>query len=247
MPHEFKVTKEIALDASPEQVWEAVATGRGLDAWLMGSNEVEPRVGGTTRFTMGGYSEEGTVTAWEPLKRFAYRSREGDDGSFMAFEYVIEGREEGRTVLRLVQSGFMSGDWEAEYEALNKGWDMYLRTIGQYLTYFPGQTATPISAQGPQAPGEEQVWDALKRGLGLSGTVSEGDRARFTLAGTAPVEGVVDSVLSPTFLGVRTSDGLYRFVGRGGAVGVGHHVFDAGVDQERAELAWRTWLTALFE
>ena len=141
----------------------------------------------------------------------------------------------------------MSGDWEAEYEALNKGWDMYLRTIGQYLTYFPGQTATPISAQGPQAPGEEQVWDALKRGLGLSGTVSEGDRARFTLAGTAPVEGVVDSVLSPTFLGVRTSDGLYRFVGRGGAVGVGHHVFDAGVDQERAELAWRTWLTALFE
>jgi len=72
MPHEFKVTKEIALDASPEQVWEAVATGRGLDAWFMGSNEVEPRVGGTTRFTMGGYSEEGMVTAWEPHKRFAW-------------------------------------------------------------------------------------------------------------------------------------------------------------------------------
>ena len=109
----------------------------------------------------------------------------------------------------------MSGGWEAEYEALNKGWDMYLRTIGQYLTYFPGQTATPISAQGPQAAGEEQVWEALKKGLGLSGAVREGDRARFTVAGSKPVEGVVDSVLVPTFLGVRTSDGLYRFVGGG--------------------------------
>ncbi len=247
MPHEFKVSKEIALDASPEQVWEAVATGRGLDAWFMGSNEVEPRVGGTTRCTMGRYSEEGMVTAWEPHKRFAYRSREGDDGSFMAFEYVIDGRDEGRTVLRLVQSGFMSADWEAEYEALNKGWDMYLRTIGQYLTYFPGQTATPISAQGPQAAGEGQVWEAVKKGVGLAGAVREGDRARYTVAGSKPVEGVVDSVLVPTFLGVRTSDGLYRFVGRGGAVGVGHHIFAAGVDQRDADRAWQTWLSQLFE
>ena len=247
MAHEFEVTKEIAIDASPEQVWEAIATGPGLDSWFLGSNEVEPREGGMVRLTVGDVSEQGTVTAWEPLKRFAHRTREGEDGSFMALEYLIEGRGDGRTVLRLVQSGFLGGDWEAEYEALNKGWGMYLRTLAQYLTYFPGKTATPISAGGPRAADEDSVWEALQRGLGLTGTVTEGDQVRFSLAGSAPIEGVVDSVLFPTFLGVRTSEGLYRFVGRGGAVGVGHHIFASGVDQKGAVRAWQTWLTQLFE
>jgi hypothetical protein len=30
-------------------VWEAIATGPGLDSWFMGRNEVEPREGGTVR------------------------------------------------------------------------------------------------------------------------------------------------------------------------------------------------------
>ena len=246
MPHEFEIRDEVTVDATPEQVWEAIATGPGIDAWFMGRNEVEPREGGTVRMTLGGYAEEATVTAWEPPRRFAYRGGEGEDGSFMAFEYLVEGREGGGTVVRLVQSGVLGGDdWEAEYDALRKGWPMYLRTLAQYLAHFPGRTATPVSAQGPQQADQDQVWEALKRGLGLTGTVSEGDTVRFTLDDSTPVQGVVDSVLDPSFLGVRTSDGLYRFVGRGGAVGVGHHVF-ADVDGQQAERAWQDWLARLF-
>jgi hypothetical protein len=55
----------------------------------------------------------------------------------------------------------------------------------------------------------------------------------------------VDSVLVPSFLGVRTDDGLYRFVGGGGLAGVGHHIF-APLDQAEAERAWQSWLTRLF-
>jgi hypothetical protein len=53
-------------------------------------------------------------------------------------------------------------------------------------------------------------------------------------------------VLFPSFLGVRTSDGLYRFVGRNGEVAVGHHIFTPGVDREQAELAWHNWLVQLY-
>ena len=246
MPHEFEIRDEITVDATPEQVWEAIATGPGIDAWFMGRNEVEPHQGGTVRMTLGGYAEEATVTAWEPPRRFAYRGGEGEDGSFMAFEYLIEGRQGGGTVVRLVQSGVLGGDdWEAEYDALRKGWPMYLRTLAQYLAHFPGRTATPVSAQGPQQADQDHVWEALKRGLGLTGTVAEGDQVRFTLDGATEHQGVVDSVLYPSFLGVRTADGLYRFADRGGAVGVGHHVF-ADVDQQQTERAWRDWLTRLF-
>jgi uncharacterized protein YndB with AHSA1/START domain len=246
VPHEFEITGEITVDASPEQVWEAIATGPGIDSWLMGRNQVEPREGGTVRMTLGDYSDEGTVTAWEPPRRFAYRGGEDEGGAFMAFEFLIEGRQGGSTVVRLAQSGVLGGDdWEAEYDALRKGWPMYLRTLAQYLTWFPDRTATPISAQGPQQADQDQVWEALKRGLGLTGTVSEGDTVRFTLDESTPVQGVVDSVLYPSFLGVRTSDGLYRFVGRGGVVGVGHHIF-TDVDQQETERAWQAWLTRLF-
>ncbi|WP_143737006.1 SRPBCC domain-containing protein [Microbispora sp. GKU 823] len=42
MPHEFELHKEIELDATPEQVWEAIATGPGVDSWFMGRTEIEP-------------------------------------------------------------------------------------------------------------------------------------------------------------------------------------------------------------
>ena len=75
--------------------------------------------GGAVRTDLGGYTMESTVTAWEPPRRFAFRGDETPDGRFIAFEYLIEGREQGSTVLRLVSNGFLPGDdWEAEFDAM---------------------------------------------------------------------------------------------------------------------------------
>lgn len=49
MLHEFDLRKEITLDATPQQVWEAIATGPGIDAWFMGRNQVEAREGAGPR------------------------------------------------------------------------------------------------------------------------------------------------------------------------------------------------------
>ena len=249
MGHEFELRKEITLDATPEQVWEAIATGPGADAWFMGRNEVEPWEGGTARMTLAGSTEEATVTAWDPPRRFAYRSEPGEDGTFMAFEYLIEGREGGSTVLRLVQHGVLGGDWESEYGELQAGWDMYLHTLAQYLTHFPGRTAAPVTAMRPGAGGPEQVWAVLTRQLGRAGAITVGDRVRLTVPGLPPAEGVVDYADLPTFLGVRTGDGLYRFIysgpRRGSVVVLGHHVFAADLDPGALEQAWQAWLAGL--
>jgi hypothetical protein len=50
-------------------VWEAIATGPGIDSWFMGRNEVEPREGGRARMTLAGHTQESTVAAWEPSKQ----------------------------------------------------------------------------------------------------------------------------------------------------------------------------------
>ena len=246
MPREFELRKEITLDATPEQVWEAIATGPGIDAWFMGRNQVEPREGGRTSMTIAGQTEDGVVTAWEPGRRFAYRGGSPDSAEFMAFEWLIEGRDDGTCVLRLVQSGVLGDDWETEYDALTKGWDMYLHQLAQYLGHFRGRSVAPVMAMAPGAGDAGHVWSVLSAGLGLDRPATEGDKVRLTPEGLAPIEGVVDYV-SPEVLGVRTEDGLYRFIrGYEGSVAVGHHLFAGDVDQEEAERAWQAWLSRLF-
>jgi hypothetical protein len=122
---------------------------------------------------------------------------------------------------------------------------MYLHQLGEYLAYFRGRRVTPVSAAQPQSGDREQAWAVIRRGLGLPGPVSHGDLVRLRPAGLAPIEGVVD-YLSPSFLGVRTDDALYRFIyGLGGVVVVGHHLY-TDADQQEAEAAWQSWLARLF-
>jgi uncharacterized protein YndB with AHSA1/START domain len=248
MAHPFELTHETQVDATPEDVWEAIATGPGLDAWFMGRNEVEPREGGTTRTTVFGSTEEAKVTAWEPPTRFAYRTPEGADGAFHAFEYLIEGREKGSTVVRWVHSGFLGENWEAEYEGLSEGDPMYFDKLRVYLTYFRGRTATPVSVFGPVVPDRDKAWEIFHAGLGLPGPVEVGDHVRLTPEGLPQLEGEVDW-LSRDFLGVRTDDGIYRFMHIsvfGGPTGVGHHIFTENLDQAETERAWGSWLNGLF-
>ena len=54
MAHPFELSYEIEVDASPKEVWEAIATGPGVDSWFMGRNEIEPREGGATRMAFAG-------------------------------------------------------------------------------------------------------------------------------------------------------------------------------------------------
>ncbi|MGH3975991.1 MAG: SRPBCC family protein, partial [Pseudonocardiaceae bacterium] len=195
MSREFELHKQVELDASPEQVWEAIATGPGISSWFMGPHEIEPGVGGKITLTIGDFSEQSTITAWDPPKRLAYRGDEAADGSFHAMEYLIEAREGASIVLRFVHSGFLSDDWGAEFQdQTSHGWDMYLHTLDQYLRYFTGRPSSYVYAQSPATEDGQDAWTVLTKALGLSGPVSNGDRLRLTPEGLAPIEGVVDYV-----------------------------------------------------
>ena len=82
----------------------------------------------------------------------------------------------------------------------------------------------------------------------VSGTGVLGDPVHLTPDGLEELDGVVDW-LSRDFLGVRTDDGIYRFMHIsvfGGPTGVGHHIFADGLDQAETEGAWEDWLTKVF-
>jgi uncharacterized protein YndB with AHSA1/START domain len=247
MAHSFEIVKDLEVDATPEQVWEAIATGPGMDSWFMGRNDIEPREGGRTRWSIGGFTAESTVTAWDPPTRFVSSGDEAPDGSRHQFDYRVEERDGGGSTIHYVHSGMLGAvDWEAEYDAMSEGDPMYLHKLVQYVTYFSGRFATGVDVQGPNVPDRERAMATFRRGLGLADDVAVGDDVHLTPDSLPPIDGVVDFV-SPHFIGVRSNDALYRFIhGFEGTVIAGHHLFADGVDQREAEDAWRAWLERVF-
>jgi uncharacterized protein YndB with AHSA1/START domain len=233
MAREFEIRREVELPGTPEDVWEAVATGEGNAAWLF-PNLVD----------------RDDATVWEPPHRLVIRM-EGEDGWFNQIEDVIEARDGGTTVLRYVHSGIFTEDWDNQYDGADQHTDFYLHTLGQYLEHFKGRPVTYIGGdgssglEGPEASTKPGSFGVLKRALGVGDDASIGDRVRF---GPDAIEGVVDYV-HPHFVGIRTADGLYRFFGRdawGLPTGMSAHLFADGVDKERTESAWSEWLKGLY-
>jgi hypothetical protein len=196
---------------------------------------------------MMGRTGESTVTAWEPGRHFAQRGEpDPETGLFMAFEYLIEGREGGSTVLRFVHSGVLGDDWEDQYDALKVGDGMYLRKLAAYVKHFPGRTSSyNLFLPGPQVAEKAPVWAAFGEAFGLEGAAEPGAPARLSVPGLAPVEGVVEFSHEPDFLGVRTADAIYMLIhGYLNAVVVEQHSFaePGAVDEKQTEVAWQNWL-----
>ena len=239
----FENRSEAEVPASPDEAWAAIASGPGIDSWFMGRSEVRSGPDGTVRTVFGEYAPELGVTAWDPARRFAYRSGEAPDGRFIAYEFLIEGRAGGSTVLRTVTSGFLPGDdWAEEFEAMTLGGEMYFRTLVEYLSHFAGRFAAPVTAFGPPGTAWARDRALLCRALGLPEDPKPGDRATLIRNGTGPIEGVLYFANAHT-IGVRTHDALYRFL-RGFAKPAiaAHHLFAEDADPAQAERAWGIWL-----
>ena len=105
---------EVEVPGTPEQVWEAIATGEGIGAWFVPA-EVEGREGGSIAYDWGGGMEGGgVVTAWEPRRRFAgeeeWPPSEDRPGARIATEFLVEARGGGSWVVRIVSTGFGEGE-----------------------------------------------------------------------------------------------------------------------------------------
>ncbi|HEX3650609.1 MAG TPA: SRPBCC domain-containing protein [Pseudonocardiaceae bacterium] len=250
MNHPFEINEQITVNATPDQVWDAIATGPGIDSWFMGHSEVEPREGGRNTMTMFDSTTSSTITAWEPGRRFAFRGQEDpEDGTFMAFEYLVEGRGDGTSVIRFAHSGLLAGDdWEGEYDALREGDPMYLRKLATYLAYFAGRTANcNIFVPGPPATDQAGVWQRFGSALGVSGELTEGASATIALPGLPVDEGVVAFAREPGYVGVRTADGMYVLMnGYRHGVFVEYHGFGKADDEQQAFSAWQSWLATAF-
>ncbi|CUU56436.1 hypothetical protein Ga0074812_107320 [Parafrankia irregularis] len=233
---EFAIERELEVEASPQDYWDAVTGGNA--GWLWPTPPPEPRVGGAVA---GG----GTVCAWEPPHHLVLR-HDGPDGWFNQLEHVIEARDGGTTWVRYVHSGVFVDDWDNQYDGAAAHTDFYLHTLAQYVRDYTGRPAAWVNVEAPAAS-LAGGFAVLLRAAGLT-EVRPGDRATLTVTGLAPLEVTVDYV-APHFLGLHTADAMFRVFGRdafGAPVAVVAHLFAADADPGAVEGALRTWLGEIF-
>ena len=202
------IRAEIEVPGTPEQVWEAIATGPGLSSWYV-PHTVEERTDGAMVASFGpGMDAPGRVAAWEPPARVLFDG--GDAGSGLAFEWLVEARDGGTCVVRLVNSGFGSGaDWDDQYDAMESGWALFLFNLRLHLEHFAGQRATALLPMAAWPVEQDRAWDALTErlgidrhaavgapitidlgeGLGLTGTVANATEHSISLLLTEPTAG----------------------------------------------------------
>ena len=179
------VAIEVEVPGTPEDVWQAIASGPGVSSWFV-PTEIDGRVGGTIKVSFGpGMESVAQVTAWDPPRRMAKESPGMRPSSPpMATEWIVEGRAGGTCVVRVVHSLFAAtDDWDDQLSGTESGWPGFFRVLRLYLERFKGQVGTGVAILAPTSGSIDQVWDRLKSGLGLVGA---GVGARCTAPADAP-------------------------------------------------------------
>jgi uncharacterized protein YndB with AHSA1/START domain len=254
MSSDRTIVHEIEVPGTPEQVWQAIATGQGITGWFVPA-KVEERTGGAMEldFGPGMGTSSSQVSVWEPLTRFAHLGM-GAAGNQVAYEWQVEARSGGTCQVRLVTSGFFSeADWQAEYDGTAEGWKLFLNNLRLYLVHFAGQPCASMLVQQLSDVPTDEAWRRLTGSLGLPDAPSVGQQVRV-LNGPA-LRGRVErfeSRLMTVLLDAPTRGigvvGTESFAGKGFPM-VYLYLFGAGAEEaiRRDQAAWLAWIERTFD
>ena len=184
---------EVEVPGTPEEVWQAIATGPGVSAWFV-PTESDERVGGKVTSHFGpGMDSVADITAWDPQHRFAAESGGlGPAAPPMATEWTLEARAGGTCLVRVVHSLFAAtDDWDNQLESIESGWPAFFRILRLYLTDFRGLPSSGFQVMGKaHSKDKPAAWSELLASLGLTGLTT--GQQWHTPSGLPPATGSLD-------------------------------------------------------
>ncbi|GJG85910.1 hypothetical protein tb265_10910 [Gemmatimonadetes bacterium T265] len=251
------VQVEVEVPGTPEEVWQAIATGPGISSWFVPA-EFEERDGKPVAVTLHfgpGMEPRAAVTAWDPPRTFAKQGEGWGGAPPIATEWSVEARAGGVCVVRVVHSLFAStDDWDDQLEAAGLGWPAFFRTLTIYLTHFRGQRSALMQFVAPVAGTEAEAWETLTAALGVNG-LSVG-QAWTAPAGVPALSGVAEYVSQSPHDVLLRLDTPGPGVAALGAFTVGgqsmvalnfyHYGDQAAASVARETPLWRAWIDERF-
>ncbi len=252
------VQVEFEVPGTPEEVWQAIATGPGISSWMMPA-EFEEHDGKPVALKLKfgpGIEPSAVITAWDPPRMYAGQNDGWGGSPPIATEWTVEARAGGVCRVRMVHSLFASTDeWDDQLEAADSGWSAFLRTLQIYLTHFRGQRSAIMQVTAPVASTDAEAWDVLTSALGVRG-LSVGQRWT-TPAGASPLGGVVEYLTASPYDALLRLDapgpgiaavGAVTYPGGQSAVAMNLYLYgdqaDAAVARETPR--WQAWFQEHF-
>ncbi len=273
------IETEIELAAPVEAVWKALTDAEELTRWFPLKARATPGVGGSLWFSWGPpWEGESRIEIWEPNRHLRTRDFVGSEAALaeegaksgqaapaVYVDYYLETRA-GKTVLRLVHSGFGSGsDWSDElYDATRRGWGYELRSLRHYMLHHRGKPRRVAWPKVKVTVSPEECWRRLFGPQGVTPEAGleklrDGDRYRLRAVTGEVFEGVVAVNTAPTdfagsvenmnqaFLGFRCQEPCGPDAGAGHEVSVWLATYDVPkAEVEAFEQRWRGVLGQLF-
>jgi uncharacterized protein YndB with AHSA1/START domain len=252
-------TTEFEVPGTPEEVWQAIATGPGVSSWFA-PTEFEQRDGKAVAITVNfgpGMVARSDITVWDPPRVFVNAAPGWMPGSpVMASEWSVEARAGGVCVIRIVQSLFASTDeWDSQLDAAKDGFASFLSILRLYLTHFRGQRSAVEQFRAPTTGTDGESWEALTAALGLK-AMRVGQR--FTApAGVPAFSGVVEYVTEEPFDALLRLDqpspgvaalGIAGFPGGPTTVALNMYLYGdhAAANVAREKPLWEAWFQNRF-
>lgn len=210
----------VELDATPEEVFRAVAEGTEIAKWLAPEARSTPPEGDKKATIWiswgGGMGADHEVEIYDSPKHL--RREGGQNGETQAplfTDWWIEAQAGGKTILRLVHSGFSaSADWDDEYEAHARGWRLMLTNLRHYFARHRHEPAAHVPFMQNVEQPRLVLWQKLLDQLGFGANPRVGDSFRFTTPKGVVFSGTVDYAVDGYDLGLvvrERGDALLRF------------------------------------
>ena len=251
----YRLEFSVEVPGTPEQVWQAIATAKGMSAWFL-PTDMEEREGGSLHFSMGPeMGSDGHITDWDPPRRIVYEEdwaalmgKEPDALSPLTSEFLVEAKSGGTCVVRVTSSGFGTGAaWESEFwDDLGPNWMPFFDNLRLYLSHFPGQEATQLEVTASHRGDPKALWSTMHDALGLGDEGATVDVRGAT--GTVERVGEAADAGQAHRAGARDAQRLRvrrgRRQGDGGRTGVPVLRRRGGLVR-REEPAWQAWLQGL--
>jgi uncharacterized protein YndB with AHSA1/START domain len=144
------IEREILIEAPAETVWRVITEPDQISQWFSDAAELDPRPGGEGMLTFADKATSQRMTvrlrveAAEPFHRFVFRwdypeGARPAEGNSLLVEFTLTAEGAG-TRLRVTESGFVAlqrPDQEkaaAYFSAHDKGWDVHLGDLRDYVT-----------------------------------------------------------------------------------------------------------------
>lgn len=249
---------ELEVPGTPEEVWQAIATGPGISSWFVPA-EIEERDGKPVALKLdfgGGMQPRAEITAWDPPRMFAGQGEVYGGSPPVATEWTVEARAGGVCIVRIVHSLFASTDeWDNQLEGAKSGWSGFLEILRIYLTHFRGLRSAIMQIAAPVSGTDAEAWEALTAALGVKG--SRVGQRWTTPAGVSPLGGVVEYLTEDPYDALLRLDkpgpgvaaiGAVTYPGGQGMVAMNLYMYG---DQAAATVAretpkWQAWFQERF-